>query len=46
MRLTQAHRSFPFDFVLMLGDNLYGDEDPEDYRENSSVPIGRCSISA
>jgi predicted phosphodiesterase len=37
-RLTAARANFPFDFVLMLGDNLYGDEDPEDYRENFERP--------
>jgi predicted phosphodiesterase len=30
-RLAATHRIYPFEFVLMLGDNLYGDEDPGDY---------------
>jgi hypothetical protein len=37
-RLTAARANFPFEFVLMLGDNLYGDEDPEDYREKFERP--------
>ena len=27
-RIAATHRLFPFEFVLMLGDNLYGSEDP------------------
>ncbi len=27
-----------FNFVLMLGDNLYGNEDPEDYQEKFEIP--------
>jgi hypothetical protein len=30
--LLRSHQSFPFEFVLMLGDNLYGGEAPKDYR--------------
>jgi predicted MPP superfamily phosphohydrolase len=37
-QMAMAHRWFPFEFVLMLGDNLYGDEDPEDYREKFEQP--------
>lgn len=29
---------FPFEFVVMLGDNLYGNEDPDDYREKFEIP--------
>ena len=25
------HQKFPFEFVLMLGDNLYGHEKPSDF---------------
>ena len=28
---TEAHQDFPFEFVIMLGDNLYGRERPEDF---------------
>jgi stress response protein SCP2 len=30
--LLQSHTSFPFDTVLMMGDNMYGGESPRDYR--------------
>jgi hypothetical protein len=40
--LLRARASFPYDFVLLLGDNLYGGESPKDYRskfENVYRPI-------
>jgi hypothetical protein len=40
--LLRARASFPFDFVLLLGDNLYGGESPKDYKnkfENVYRPI-------
>jgi 3',5'-cyclic AMP phosphodiesterase CpdA len=37
-QIAAAHRLFPFTFTLMLGDNLYGDEDPGDYREKFELP--------
>jgi hypothetical protein len=36
--MAAYHRRFPFDFVLMLGDNLYGAESPDDYRRKFEVP--------
>jgi hypothetical protein len=30
--LLHSHASFPFDTVLMMGDNMYGGESPRDYR--------------
>jgi hypothetical protein len=30
--MARWHRTFPFDFVLMLGDNIYGVGTPEDYQ--------------
>jgi predicted phosphodiesterase len=34
-----AHRSaFPFEFALMLGDNLYGSERPSDYKNKFEIP--------
>lgn len=30
-RLVEVRQHFPFEFVLMLGDNLYGRENPSDY---------------
>ena len=37
-RIAAVHRTFPFTFTIMLGDNLYGDEDPGDYREKFEEP--------
>jgi predicted phosphodiesterase len=31
--MTRYRQAFPFEFVLMMGDNLYGGEKPEDYDE-------------
>jgi 3',5'-cyclic AMP phosphodiesterase CpdA len=28
----QYHNAFPFDFVLMMGDNMYGGEKPKDFK--------------
>lgn len=40
--LVRARQTFPYEFVLMLGDNLYGGESPADYKnkfENVYKPI-------
>ena len=37
-QLTAQHKDFPFDFVLMLGDNNYGDGSPESYRQRFEIP--------
>jgi len=31
--MTQYHKLFPFPFVVMLGDNIYGGESPKDYQK-------------
>lgn len=36
--LEDARQKCPFDFVIMLGDNLYGRERPEDYEEKFERP--------
>jgi hypothetical protein len=36
--MVRAREAFPFDFVLMLGDNLYGSKKPEDYRKKFEDP--------
>src|SRR5262245_31738473 len=33
----QYHTAFPFEFVLMMGDNLYGGEAPQDYDKKFEV---------
>ena len=30
--MVQYRQAFPFDFVLMMGDNMYGGESPKDYK--------------
>jgi len=38
-QLTKQRESFPFDFVLMLGDNNYGDGSPESYVRRFEEPF-------
>src|SRR5687767_12912595 len=35
---TNWRTKFPFEFVLMTGDNLYGSERPRDYEKKFSIP--------
>lgn len=37
-RLTAMRATFPFDIVLMMGDNLYGGNGPRDYAKKFEVP--------
>lgn len=37
-QMISARGLFPFEFVLMLGDNLYGDEDPDDFLQKFERP--------
>jgi 3',5'-cyclic AMP phosphodiesterase CpdA len=37
-RMTSARQTFPFDFVIMLGDNLYGGGSPKDFEKKFEVP--------
>lgn len=40
--LLQSHGTFPFDTVLMMGDNMYGGESPQDFKnkfENVYKPL-------
>lgn len=37
-RMVQSRESFPFDFVIMLGDNIYGSHDPQDFEEKFGIP--------
>lgn len=36
--LFEAKQTFPFSFVLMMGDNLYGGDRPRDYEKKFEVP--------
>lgn len=37
-RLISAHSVFPFEFVIMTGDNMYGSEGADDYRNKFEIP--------
>jgi 3',5'-cyclic AMP phosphodiesterase CpdA len=37
-RMVEFHNLFPFDFVLMLGDNIYGSKSPSDFRRKFQEP--------
>ena len=37
-RLRLAHEQFPFDFVLMMGDNIYGSKTPQDFQRKFEQP--------
>ena len=37
-QIASAHKVFPFEFALMLGDNLYGGESAGDYRRKFEEP--------
>ena len=37
-QMQRFHDLFPFEFVVMLGDNLYGDESPADFKKKFEDP--------
>jgi len=37
-QMFEFHSVFPFDFALMLGDNIYGSKSPEDFRRKFQEP--------
>src|SRR5688572_2810226 len=37
-QMVRWRTRFPFEFVLMTGDNLYGREGPRDYEKKFSIP--------
>ena len=37
-RLIASRATFPYEFILMLGDNLYGSENPRDYERKFERP--------
>jgi hypothetical protein len=39
--MVRAHERFKFDFAIMLGDNLYGNENPSDYIDKFEKPYRR-----
>jgi hypothetical protein len=40
-QLTAAHAKFPFEFVVMTGDNMYGSQGPRDYETKFAIPYKR-----
>src|SRR5450432_3623081 len=39
-QMTKLHGVFPFDFVLMLGDNIYGSQTSADFKRKFELPYG------
>jgi hypothetical protein len=37
-QMARYHATFPFDFVTMLGDNIYGSKTPADYKQKFEDP--------
>jgi 3',5'-cyclic AMP phosphodiesterase CpdA len=37
-RMLAARQPFPFDFVIMLGDNIYGGSSPRDFKKKFEAP--------
>ena len=37
-QLWKSHETFPFEFVILVGDNLYGSERPQDYARKFELP--------
>jgi len=37
-KAAETHQRFPFDFAILLGDNMYGGERPQDYRKKFEEP--------
>ncbi|HWI18068.1 MAG TPA: metallophosphoesterase [Vicinamibacterales bacterium] len=38
-QMWKAHAIFPYEFAIMLGDNMYGSERPQDYARKFEVPF-------
>jgi hypothetical protein len=39
-QMLQAHAKVPFGFVVMMGDNLYGSQQPRDFVDKFEIPYG------
>jgi hypothetical protein len=37
-QMTKAHATFPYELVLLVGDNLYGSERPQDFQKKFEIP--------
>jgi predicted phosphodiesterase len=38
-QMWKSHAVFPYDFAIMLGDNMYGSERPQDYARKFEIPF-------
>ena len=38
-QMWRAHAVFPYEFAIMLGDNMYGSERPQDYSKKFELPF-------
>jgi len=36
--MARVHQQFPFELVLLVGDNLYGSERPQDFKKKFEIP--------
>ena len=41
-QMAAYHRRFPFELVIMLGDNLYGRQGPKDFVKKFEAPFRPC----
>ena len=39
-QMTAAHEKWPYDLVIMLGDNMYGGQNPDDFVQKFERPYG------
>ncbi len=37
-RMEEVHKAFPFELVLLVGDNIYGSDRPQDYKTKFEIP--------
>lgn len=37
-RMEEVHKAFPFEMVLLVGDNIYGSDRPQDYKTKFEIP--------
>src|SRR5690349_22427070 len=37
-RMAEIHKSFPFEMVVLVGDNIYGSDRPQDYKRKFETP--------
>jgi predicted phosphodiesterase len=39
-QMLKTHATHPFEFVLMVGDNMYGSQEPRDFVDKFEIPYG------